>query len=61
MRKKLSFYTTLAGARRTRKRFLLFPKMIQGELRWLETATWEEEFVVSTCEWVARRWLAQPK
>jgi hypothetical protein len=30
---------------RTKTKFLLFPKRIGTELRWLETASWREEFV----------------
>jgi len=30
------------GARRIRTGFLLFPKCIQGQWRWLEYASWEE-------------------
>jgi hypothetical protein len=28
--------------KRNKTRFLVFPKWIHGETRWLETATWEE-------------------
>lgn len=31
------------GKSRVRRRFLLFPKRIGGETRWLELATWKEE------------------
>jgi hypothetical protein len=31
--------------RRIRSGFLLFPKTIGRERRWLETAIWEEEFI----------------
>jgi hypothetical protein len=34
------------GDQRTIKRFLLFPRIIQYELRWLEMATIQQEFVV---------------
>ena len=30
------------GDKRVKTRFLLFPKTINGERRWLETATWTE-------------------
>ena len=32
---------------RVRSGFLLFPKRIGTERRWLETAAWEEEFIPS--------------
>jgi hypothetical protein len=33
------------GARRVRSRFLILPKTLNGETRWLEVAFWEEELV----------------
>lgn len=30
------------GSTRVKSRFLLFPKQIDGECRWLEKATWSE-------------------
>lgn len=32
------------GDRRIKKRFLLFPKTIQNETRWMETASWEQYY-----------------
>ena len=36
------------GDIKIKSRFLLFPKTINGELRWLEKASWEEEYVRET-------------
>ena len=32
------------GDKRLRTRFLLIPKKINGEWRWWETATWQQEY-----------------
>lgn len=45
------------GAERVRTAFLLLPKRIGGETRWLETATWVEEWVGDGFWWVDRRWV----
>ena len=41
--------------------FLVFPKTISGEMRWLERATWERKYVSSTLAgsaiWIATRWM----
>lgn len=42
MKIKISFPSI--GAIRIRKGFLLIPKQINGEFRWLEIATWKEEY-----------------
>lgn len=39
------------GARRVRDGFLLLPRTIGGEARWLERATWGEEYT-SGYEWL---------
>lgn len=43
------------GDRRTRTGFLLFPKEINGEVRWLEWATWRE---VAKSDWIDIEWEA---
>ena len=43
------------GDVRTQKKFLLFPKRIKDETRWLEVATWEE-----TCHWETRSSIHTP-
>jgi hypothetical protein len=43
------------GDVRIRNKFLWFPVSINGEVRWLERATWEEEFVFTI--WIKERWL----
>lgn len=59
------------GDTRAKRRFLLIPKIIQRELRWMEWASWEEEAtsmvrLAPGCEvkihytyikWIAQRWL----
>lgn len=51
---------------RTRRRFLLLPKKIGEECRWLETAEWLESWIdgtyihgvlVSYGEWVSIEWV----
>lgn len=39
--------------------FLLFPKTIRHETRWLEWATWEEMYVVGVdySAWMPARWI----
>lgn len=53
------------GTTRIRERFLLFPKCIDGEWRWLEHAVWCEELTTVMCvvlhtmnrnKWIAVRW-----
>lgn len=55
------------GNYRLVERFLLFPKLIRGELRWLERACWVERYKAVPCEsthgyyyeqfeWVATHW-----
>lgn len=42
-------------------KFLWFPKCLDGETRWLETATWEEKYSLSghfkDDGWYATRWI----
>lgn len=56
------------GARRIRTKFLLFPKRIGYETRWLEVASWEEVyrifFLPHTGEylaWDTERWVDNEK
>lgn len=51
------------GAIRIRRKFLLLPTCIDGEWRWLERATWREEYMwytvcmgIYTIEWVPIGW-----
>ncbi len=47
--------------KRTRTKFLFFPKTIKGEKRWLEKATWEEYCLSSDTSgqtfWYGIRWI----
>jgi hypothetical protein len=51
------------GGRRTRRGFLLLPKLIGNEWRWLVFARWLEEYTIFTdgfthwYEWAPIRWL----
>ena len=65
MRFDLRYKGPHTGDKRIVKRFLLFPKRIKDERRWLETATWEQEYCFyyatyrygdSYC-WVDIRWV----
>jgi len=51
MRKKLS----IMGEGRTREEFLLFPKEIDNEIRWLENAKWQERY--DGVVWVGEFWI----
>lgn len=47
---------------RIKKRFLILPKKINGETRWLEFATWEEsycheKYYSRTIKWNVIRWI----
>jgi len=44
---------------RTKRRFLLFPKKIRNEIRWLEVAAWEEMYRpdLKVFGWYADRWV----
>jgi hypothetical protein len=44
---------------RTRCRFLWLPRSIRGRLRWLEKATWAEEWRNHWVDGVGPRWIAQ--
>ena len=44
------------GTRRIKSGFLIFPKTINGETRWLESATWIE-YYYSKNGWVSSQWL----
>lgn len=54
-----------AGDKRTRSGFLFFPTRIKNITRWLETASWVEEYVyehfdndfdVAIYKWVKKEW-----
>jgi len=53
----------MEGATREKTRFLIIPKMIKNEIRWMERATWKEEYKRRTKEvgvvprWKARYWI----
>lgn len=42
MRKSTEYKGPILGDKRKRKTFLIFPKTINNECRWLEFAEWEE-------------------
>lgn len=54
------------GDKRIRSRFLIFPKRLQSQWRWLEYACWEEEYQYVSYsfhydgKWQGRRWLNDP-
>ena len=47
------------GSKRTRRIFLLVPKKIHNEYRWLEIATWEDRWCLwgERGYWVSHRWV----
>lgn len=47
------------GDRRVITKFLLFPRNINREFRWLETAKIEQEYISDwyTCFWINRRFI----
>lgn len=49
------------GDRKTKRTFLLFPKQIGNEIRWLEWTSWEQIYVVSkdytSAYWIDLGWL----
>jgi hypothetical protein len=55
------------GDTRVREGFLMLPKLIGNELRWLERAAWVEIYVFTpgtmvngpTCDWVELRWFGE--
>ena len=58
MRLRVSDHESQLGQVRFKKKFLWFPKKIDGEVRWLETAMysqvyelWSEQYV-----WMDRHW-----
>lgn len=60
MRRKLP----VGGTVRYKTRFLLLPKLINDEWRWLERATWLERYITHMCwgdkrstnHWEPQRW-----
>ena len=56
---KLKPYPNIGDKREFRNRFLLFPKTINGETRWLERASWTETFIPDgPYIWFPPRWLS---
>jgi hypothetical protein len=51
------------GDKRFQTRFLLFPKTIDIETRWLEIAQWEEEYTKDNLNggtrWRLAKWISQ--
>lgn len=53
-----------AGDYRLRHGFLFFPRSLEEELRWLEQARWEEQYVrnvgrdIPAFVWKATRWMS---
>lgn len=56
----------ILGQTRIKEKFLIFPKKIKNEIRWLEKARWEEVFkdiykgfpyYYWKKKWVANKWL----
>ena len=45
-------------ALRTKRGFLLFPRYIDGEWRWLEFATWQEKY---DGVWESYKWIEEEK
>ena len=51
------------GKKRAITKFLLFPKCIKNEWRWLETATWIQQYklninsIVYTYDWFDLEWV----
>ena len=47
------------GDVRTRRGFLLLPKMIRDEIRWLEHATWRETYYIGYlwAGWLPFEWI----
>ena len=58
----MRYYQVPIGAQRTRRKFLLFPKYVNGETRWLETACWTENRVSGYLEspyWESLKWISE--
>jgi hypothetical protein len=57
MRKRV--YIPKDGDTRKRSGYLVFPKRIDDELRWLEYAEWEEKYTWCWYEgwWYSNKWL----
>lgn len=57
------------GAARIKTAFLLFPKEINREVRWLEFASWQERYtrhsitsiLGARTEWMAEKWIDNKK
>jgi hypothetical protein len=49
--------TYYSGDIRVRSGFLLIPKCIRSEWRWLERAEWSEEFNGYDGGWYAHKWV----
>jgi hypothetical protein len=57
--KAIHFTSLKDGDRQCREEFLLFPKSIDGEVRWLTTAKWEEKYESSSYPslWWGTKWI----
>lgn len=58
----MRFYESKPGERRIKKRFLILPKKINGEIRWFEFAKWEEicrhkRYHNHGLKWYKSRWV----
>lgn len=51
----MRFVVPQIGDRRTKRKFLFFPKKINGIKRWLEMASWKEFFTFDSC-WKPLEW-----
>lgn len=52
------------GERRIRSKFLIFPKLIDGDCRWLERSYYIEEYEISNvmfqdCAWKPIKWVSE--
>jgi hypothetical protein len=47
------------GDKRQRRGFLLLPKRIKGEWRWLRHAVWQQEYMAMGLGWRNQIWLDQ--
>jgi len=52
-------YLPTEGDKRIRTSFLLWPKTIKQETRWMEKATWEEIYEpgLDWCQFIPVRWI----
>ena len=48
------------GTTRTKSKFLILPKKINDQWRWLEKSTWVEKFTYNSYDrkvWISDRWI----